>query len=174
MTPTSAAVTTPLRSTEMKLLTSLTFLILLYSQALGNTQKPKKVAITQSNVAELRTAIERYRSAYSQYPPLEEAKLLVALNGKIDKTNPNGLPFWSPKKEKKILWWTRSHGVVNSQGRLIDGWGRQFYWSVSDNQQTLRLTSKGKNGVFDTGKAGGDDLYFTLIKPIKQRSIESK
>ena len=158
----------------MKSLTSVTFLILLISQALGNTQKPKEVAITQSNVAELQTAIELYRSAYSQYPPLEEAKLLVALKGKKDKENPKGLPFWSPKKEKKILWWTRSHGVVNSQGRLIDGWGREFYWSVSDDQQILRLTSKGENGVFDTRKADGDDLYFTIIKPIEQRSIQSK
>ncbi|MBC2600639.1 hypothetical protein [Puniceicoccus vermicola] len=158
----------------MKSLTSVVLLVLLTSQVFGNTQKSKEVAITQSNAAELKVAVEVYRSAYSTYPPLIKSELLEALKGKKDDVNPKGLPFWSPKKEKKILWWTVNHGVVNANGELIDGWGRPFYWNVSDDEQTLRLTSKGKDGILDAGKADGDDLYFTIVEPLKRRSIQTQ
>ena len=140
----------------------------------GNTQTSKEVAITRSNVAELQMAVEVYRSAYSAYPPLEEKALLTALKGKKDEVNPKGLPFWSPKKEKKTLWWTSSHGVVNSNGELIDGWGNRFHWSVSPDGQSLRLTSKGKNGVLDAGKSDGDDLYFTVVETQPKESIKAE
>ena len=138
------------------------------SVASANSYKSVEVAVTQSNAAELMIAVAVYKSAYSEYPPLDRKSLYEALKGgKNDQLNPKGLRFWSPKTEKKFLWWTTQRGMMNENGDLIDGWGQPFHWDLSDDQKKLKLISKGKNGVLDAEHPDGDDLHFIIAEPHK-------
>ncbi len=65
--------------------------------------------------------------------------------------------------------WLESHGIVDEEGRVRDGWGRPVVIETRDDGAIV-IGSSGPNGIWEHG--GGDDIVIILASDTEERELK--
>jgi hypothetical protein len=101
-----------------------------------------------SQVQQLASAINQFRTEYGFHPMGSNAEIIKALRG----DNP-----------RKIVFFEAPSQSYNEQGEVIDPWGAPLLFDIRDGQEP-RIRSIGPDGKDNAGAPDSDDITSRQVK----------
>jgi len=133
------------------------------SIAMANTMETSEAAITKNDVFAIRDALKFYFREFGYYPIFSSRDVIKILFGEdVNGANPRQIVFWEPRPARKFLWIITKRGNLDSNGELLDGWGRNVVFTTDASSRSIAAWSMGQDGTWNQKAAEKRGFYWQL------------